>query len=141
MNVEIGNVLFKYRAICTEKQTLFEKTVELPGVFSTQQGRVVGIIGPRGEGKGTIIKLLGGVVLPDAGVHLFIPTHLRVLHVTAEPLFFHGTLYKNLTLGLREGHPNRAVPHIAAILEVFGLSKNWIEEILGAQFSLAWMEV
>ena len=46
----------------------------LPGVrviddlsFSVQKGEIVGILGPNGAGKTTTIRLLNGVIYPDAG--------------------------------------------------------------------------
>ena len=46
----------------------------LPGVrvidnlsFSVQKGEIIGILGPNGAGKTTTIRLLNGVIYPDAG--------------------------------------------------------------------------
>jgi len=35
--------------------------------FSLEQGELVGYIGPNGAGKSTTIKILGGILVPDAG--------------------------------------------------------------------------
>jgi ABC-type lipoprotein export system ATPase subunit len=63
------------------------------------QGHLVVLVGHRGQGKSTILRLLGGVLLPDSG-DLFIPSHLRVIHVMAEPIFFTMTLLENLRYGV-----------------------------------------
>mgnify|MGYP006450512099 CR=1 FL=1 len=34
---------------------------------------------------------------------IFTPSHLRVLHISTEPMFFYGTLRTNLTLGVNPG--------------------------------------
>merc|ERR1712187_519364 len=36
---------------------------------------------------------------------LFVPSHLRVLHVSGIPTLFYGTLYANLIFGVHNNHP------------------------------------
>jgi len=65
------------------------------------QGTMVAVIGPHSEGKSTFLKVLGGVLLPQSGI-TFSPPWLKLLHVSAEPLFTEGTLMENLTFGVNQ---------------------------------------
>ncbi|CAJ1400718.1 unnamed protein product [Effrenium voratum] len=53
--------------------------------FQIPQGTLVAITGPRGSGKKTVLELVAGVLLPASGSRLFVPPHLRVLHVAKDP--------------------------------------------------------
>ena len=35
--------------------------------FTIQEGEIVGLIGPNGAGKSTTVKVLSGILVPDAG--------------------------------------------------------------------------
>jgi ABC-type branched-subunit amino acid transport system ATPase component len=69
------------------------------------QGKLHVLAGRRGSGKTTLLKLIGSRTLKQAGSpgFLVVPAHLRVLHISKEPLFFAGTLYENLTYGVQKG--------------------------------------
>merc|ERR1719174_2577503 len=60
---------------------------------------MIALIGDHGSGKGTLLKVVGGVLLPSTG-DFFSPPQLRVFYVTHEPLFFYAGLFDNLTFGL-----------------------------------------
>lgn len=63
------------------------------------QGKLYAFVGPPHEGKATLLKLLGQVLLPEVGANqgsLFVPPHLRILHLSQDTLFLNGTLLKNL---------------------------------------------
>jgi len=64
------------------------------------QGKMYAFVGPPHQGKATLLKLLGQVLLPEMGEEdsgtLFTPPHLRVLHLSPETLFLDGTLLTNL---------------------------------------------
>lgn len=49
-----------------EKQYLRHKVIQDVS-FQVRQGMICGLIGPNGAGKTTIMKMLGGLVLPDSG--------------------------------------------------------------------------
>lgn len=57
----------------------------LDGVsFSLEPGELVGYIGPNGAGKSTTVKILGGILVPDAGrCHVLgrVPWRERIAHV------------------------------------------------------------
>merc|ERR1719473_1664663 len=84
------------------------------GTMTIQQGILCAIIGAPESGKSTILRILGGVVLPKPG-GFFIPAHLRVLHVDREPFFFHGTLLENLSFGVRAGDPDGQIDRVLRI--------------------------
>jgi len=63
-----------------------------------KQGEMVALTGPHGGGKSTVLQLFGQVIVPDTG-QIFVPPHLRILHVPLEAYFKHGTLMQNLFFG------------------------------------------
>jgi len=75
--------------------------VNLHGKIALQQGTMTIIKGPRSQGKTTLLRIMGGVFLPDGGI-CFIPSHLRVLHVSAATFFYRGPLLANVTYGMAE---------------------------------------
>mmetsp|Transcript_28839 Transcript_28839/g.85691 ORF Transcript_28839/g.85691 Transcript_28839/m.85691 type:complete len:574 (-) Transcript_28839:8-1729(-) len=90
------------------------------GLMEVRQGNLVALVGKRGQGKATTLKMLSCVLLPqmtegDKGPGIFMPSHLRVLHLSLQPLFFNGTLYENLTFGVKPGHPDGNRSRVVAI--------------------------
>jgi len=65
---------------------------------SCSQGSLVAVCGPRRGGKSTLIKLLGQVLDPTEG-EIFMPSYLRILHVSASPIILEGSMWRNLTIG------------------------------------------
>merc|ERR1712025_1252237 len=75
------------------------------------------------------MKLVGGVLLPQHGM-MFIPPWLRVLHCSAEPLFFEDTMKANLTFGVHADDPlDGAVDRIVRICKLLELPDETIEKI------------
>lgn len=70
------------------------------------QGSMVAVIGPHRAGKSTFMRILAGLVEPQEG-QVFIPTHLRVLHVTQLPIILEASLWENLTFGHPSEDPAR----------------------------------
>lgn len=70
------------------------------------QGNMVAVNGPHGSGKATLLRLLGHVVFPQQGF-IFIPSHLRVLHVTQEAIVLETSAWRNLTFGEQALDPAR----------------------------------
>lgn len=102
------------------------------GRMEVTQGQLVVFIGPVGEGKSTLLSLIGGALLPDIGglcesEVFFIPSHMRVVHVSSTPLFMYDTLLNNLTLGLPEDHPDKDLSRISLILKDLGLPEDGVE--------------
>lgn len=110
MKLIIGNIPFVYE---TTSPFGARRKIQLnhPGVAEMEQGTFNLFMGPSGGGKTTLLRILGGDVLPDPSLigqgekdkgRLFVPSHLRMLHVSA-PLFYKGTLLTNLTFGIAAG--------------------------------------
>jgi len=112
------------------------------GKMAVQQGTLVSLVGPRGEGKSTILKIIGGVILPEPG-NFFMPSHLRVLHMSSEPLFYLASLYDNLTFGITPGDADGDISRVSEICRRLDLPERihkWIEK--GAEGeTLVWGEV
>merc|ERR1712178_178358 len=67
---------------------------------------MVGVCGRPGSGKATLLMLLGQVSIPDDG-SIFIPPHLRVLHVAAEPSILEDPIADNIFFGVRSRKDGR----------------------------------
>jgi len=66
-----------------------------------EQGKMHAFVGPPHEGKATFLRLIGQVLIPQSTADfnsgtVFIPPHLRVLHLSQEAFFLHGTMLQNL---------------------------------------------
>jgi ABC-type bacteriocin/lantibiotic exporter with double-glycine peptidase domain len=89
-----------------------------------QQGKLHLIAGRRACGKTTLLKIIGGRHLmltgPDTGF-LYVPQHLRVLHISREPLFFRGSLYQNLTYGVPPGDKDGHIDRVMKICKVLNI--------------------
>jgi len=109
-----------------------------------KQGQLVSFIGPTGGGKSVLLQLLGGAKLPTRNAEggeltsvFNVPSHLRVLHVPAEPLFFKGTLLQNLTYGVMPGDEDGDIGRIKKILEKLCVKQHVIDMIVQEK-SLDW---
>jgi len=109
-----------------------EEHFSLPSNMNVQidQGQLVGLVGPKGEGKATILKLIGSIALPKPSSGFFVPSHLRVLHVSAEPIFFRGTLYENLTFGVNNGEEDEDPWRVKEICKMLGLQEPLLTEAM-----------
>eukprot|EP00928_Gymnodinium_smaydae_P049075 TRINITY_DN328_c0_g2_i2.p1 TRINITY_DN328_c0_g2~~TRINITY_DN328_c0_g2_i2.p1 ORF type:complete len:926 (+),score=147.58 TRINITY_DN328_c0_g2_i2:51-2828(+) len=101
------------------------------GRMNILQGQVVCLVGPLGGGKCTLLKIIGGAMMPrhDVGT-FFLPSHLRVVHVSSTPYFFHGTLLANLTFGMDEDDPDAQLERVIAICRRLRLITSKQEDIL-----------
>eukprot|EP00930_Biecheleria_cincta_P096259 TRINITY_DN88131_c0_g1_i1.p1 TRINITY_DN88131_c0_g1~~TRINITY_DN88131_c0_g1_i1.p1 ORF type:complete len:879 (+),score=147.93 TRINITY_DN88131_c0_g1_i1:104-2740(+) len=90
------------------------------GTLEIKQGTLVSLVGPHSEGKSTLLKILGEVILPPCGT-CFVPSHLRVLHVGTDGPFCQGTLFKNVTFGISEGDPDAAPERVKEICRKIGM--------------------
>lgn len=140
--IEIQNIDFSYEKFgCgTGFSALSHQcALEIP------QGTLTALVGRRWEGKTTLLKVIAGSLLPNArghrdGVHM--PSHLRVLHVSSEALFFHGTLLENLTFGLNEGHRDANPERVMKICRRLCLPHIVLEHLQAeVPKKLAWKEV
>jgi len=66
------------------------------------QGKMYALVGPSRQGKGTLLKLIGQVLLPTSDKCLgsiFVPSHLRILHVSNEVAILRKNLLENILMG------------------------------------------
>ncbi|CAE7437512.1 pgp-1 [Symbiodinium natans] len=92
--------------------------------FTIPQGHLVAVAGPKGCGKKTLLELLAGILLPSGHTKLFVPPHLRVLHVSKDPqLLPEITLFENLTFGPSDGQDEEP-ERVLAICKRLGLSSD-----------------
>merc|ERR1712194_572629 len=92
-----------------------------------KQGSLVQIIGRHGEGKSILLRLLSGSLIPahpKAVRGICIPSHLRVLYVASEAMFFEGSLYDNLTVGVRPGDSDAEMDRVLRICKRFGIPQS-----------------
>jgi len=88
---------------------------------SVPQGTAVAVLGHHHSGRGTLLRILANKVDPGAG-EVFVPTHLRILHVSMEPVMLTLSAYRDLTFGIRDRkdvNPRR----VEAILKRLGFQK------------------
>eukprot|EP00747_Dinoflagellata_sp_TGD_P123274 gnl/TRDRNA2_/TRDRNA2_173788_c2_seq1.p1 gnl/TRDRNA2_/TRDRNA2_173788_c2~~gnl/TRDRNA2_/TRDRNA2_173788_c2_seq1.p1 ORF type:complete len:232 (-),score=30.50 gnl/TRDRNA2_/TRDRNA2_173788_c2_seq1:62-712(-) len=107
-----------------------------------EQGQMIALVGPAEQGKSTVLKIIGSVVLPKPG-GFFVPAHLRALHVSNEPLFFLGSLFDNLAFGVLEGDADRDSSRVTQISEGLSMSAKTLEFIRQGPNGEAriWLEV
>jgi len=86
------------------------------GSMEIAQGTTVCFVGAHGAGKTTLLKVMGNAIFPHivAG-EVFVPAHIRSLHVCLEPCFFDGTLMENMCFGV-EVSSDGAKDRVRAIL-------------------------
>jgi len=107
-----------------------ESCFRFNGSLELKQGHLISLIGPHSGGKSTLLRVLGGTILPHPDMvcagQLFVPGHLRLVHVPSESMFFRGTLWENLTFGLLqagdEGDGSRT--RVESILRLLDLPDN-----------------
>eukprot|EP00747_Dinoflagellata_sp_TGD_P063307 gnl/TRDRNA2_/TRDRNA2_153391_c1_seq3.p1 gnl/TRDRNA2_/TRDRNA2_153391_c1~~gnl/TRDRNA2_/TRDRNA2_153391_c1_seq3.p1 ORF type:complete len:230 (-),score=37.03 gnl/TRDRNA2_/TRDRNA2_153391_c1_seq3:68-718(-) len=86
-----------------------------------EQGELAALVGKPECGKSTLLKMLGGVILPKPG-GFFIPAHLRVLHISTDNFFFPGSLFDNLTFGVATGDPDGHIGRVEVICKKLGFT-------------------
>jgi len=90
--IEVTDLTFEYGQ---GGQSCVLKNVNI----SVPQGSMVAVVGPHSSGKSTFLLLLSNILIPTSG-HIYVPSHLRVLHVSREPMFLRASLLQNLAFGL-----------------------------------------
>ena len=91
--------------------------------FSIQPGVVTGFLGPNGAGKSTTLRMLLGLVKPNAGGITIAGRHISALENPAHTL--------GAMLDARARHPHRtAFAHLLALAQAAGVSGDRVVEIL-----------
>ena len=77
--------------------------------FELDQGKLVCILGPPGEGKSTVLRLLAYMIFPDKDCDgtIFVPPHLRAVQIQQDPSILgpDETVMDNLVYGIKQS-PN-----------------------------------
>eukprot|EP00746_Dinoflagellata_sp_MGD_P007118 gnl/MRDRNA2_/MRDRNA2_114051_c0_seq1.p1 gnl/MRDRNA2_/MRDRNA2_114051_c0~~gnl/MRDRNA2_/MRDRNA2_114051_c0_seq1.p1 ORF type:complete len:935 (+),score=199.99 gnl/MRDRNA2_/MRDRNA2_114051_c0_seq1:115-2919(+) len=133
LEIQMESVTYEYDVAGTLNNSLGKLSFNLP------QGSFTTFVGHRGKGKTTLLKILGGVLLPADGI--FIPPHLRVLHISEQPLFFEGTMMENLTFGVHPGDEDGRIERVIAVCRKLLIPENIIELIAKDTHTLVWGEV
>eukprot|EP00747_Dinoflagellata_sp_TGD_P090298 gnl/TRDRNA2_/TRDRNA2_164652_c1_seq1.p1 gnl/TRDRNA2_/TRDRNA2_164652_c1~~gnl/TRDRNA2_/TRDRNA2_164652_c1_seq1.p1 ORF type:complete len:339 (+),score=41.79 gnl/TRDRNA2_/TRDRNA2_164652_c1_seq1:42-1019(+) len=116
------------------------------GVIELQQGILIALVGRNGDGKSTLLKIVGGMILPhiepnnSGSCGVFVPSHLSVLHISCEPVFFHGSLGRNLIIGVRGGEADSHPDRVRTICKRLGLPDT-ILQLLDVDKEKPWGEV
>eukprot|EP00747_Dinoflagellata_sp_TGD_P128468 gnl/TRDRNA2_/TRDRNA2_174544_c4_seq12.p1 gnl/TRDRNA2_/TRDRNA2_174544_c4~~gnl/TRDRNA2_/TRDRNA2_174544_c4_seq12.p1 ORF type:complete len:1012 (+),score=95.45 gnl/TRDRNA2_/TRDRNA2_174544_c4_seq12:85-3120(+) len=127
MQIDAANIHFSY-PVRDDNLDGEKITVLRDANFEFTQGQLVAVIGPRGGGKGTLLKMLGKVLVPEKGF-LFTPPHLRVLHVSFEPQFLHlRSLQENLCYGPSDG-ADETPERVMSICKRLGVSDQLLQQI------------
>ncbi|WP_069383611.1 thiol reductant ABC exporter subunit CydD [Halomonas caseinilytica] len=69
--------------------------------LTVRAGEILGVSGPSGVGKSSLLQLMAGFIAPASGQHRAAPD-LRVAWMDQRPLLIHGTLADNLRLAAPE---------------------------------------
>jgi len=67
--------------------------------LEVQQGTLIGVSGPPGHGKGTLLRVLSEVLPPTKG-QVFVPSHLRVHHCQVQENLYEGSVAFNVFFAL-----------------------------------------
>lgn len=105
-------------------------TISIRGKAEMAQGQLICLVGRHGSGKSTLLRMLGGAVLPNLSrsneLMIFVPSHLRVLHVPMEPSFFFGTLLENMLFGVAQGDEDGDLTRVLTICRLLGMDDDVI---------------
>lgn len=131
MKIEIQNL---------SKQFDQQQTAVLRGIDFSDEIRTMAVIGPSGGGKSTLLRILGGLLLPSGGQILIdgrrLPTRENELQAYRKEIGFvfqHGGLFRhlsaveNITLPLVQVHGvarEEAYRQACALLARFGLEQD-----------------
>eukprot|EP00928_Gymnodinium_smaydae_P020573 TRINITY_DN17948_c0_g4_i1.p1 TRINITY_DN17948_c0_g4~~TRINITY_DN17948_c0_g4_i1.p1 ORF type:complete len:879 (+),score=122.01 TRINITY_DN17948_c0_g4_i1:133-2769(+) len=121
MTVELRDVTFSYPGV--SHPVCFKVNYEF------EQGKLYGFIGRRHQGKATLLKLLAEVLLlePDSG-HVFVPTHMRILHINKDVGILHGSLINNLIFN-NDKQTCGGMRRIREICEMCGFTSRMLAEL------------
>eukprot|EP00419_Tripos_fusus_P082805 CAMPEP_0172947532 /NCGR_PEP_ID=MMETSP1075-20121228/227614_1 /TAXON_ID=2916 /ORGANISM="Ceratium fusus, Strain PA161109" /LENGTH=372 /DNA_ID=CAMNT_0013808999 /DNA_START=80 /DNA_END=1195 /DNA_ORIENTATION=- len=131
--IMLENLQFQYVT------THIDSTLNLLGKINLEQGTLSVLVGKLSEGKRTLLRIMAGVILPHGGL-CFVPSHLRVLHVAAEPFFYRGSLLENLTFGMDHANPDSQQEYVFKVLNRLFATNRLKQHFLGGH-RLDWAKV
>lgn len=124
ITLEDPSVTYILRNLRAGPTLLNQIQVQCKGRIVVDQGTYVALVGQVNCGKATRLRSLGGAVLPDNFDSMFIPSHLRVLHIVNDPKFFPGTLMENLCFGVAPGDPDGSEERVRLICKLLEMPKD-----------------
>jgi sulfate transport system ATP-binding protein len=100
--------------------------------FVVQEGELLGLLGPSGGGKTTVLRMIAGLEIPSAGDILIdgirvndVPVQERNIGFVFQhyALFKHMTVFQNVAFGLkiRKWRPQPVQARVSELLELLGL--------------------
>lgn len=115
--------------------------------LSIAEGEMIALVGPSGCGKTTVLRMIAGLIEPDAGQVLIggndltrAPVHTRNLGLVFQSyaLFPHMTVYENVAFGLRrrgvrEPELGRRVGEALGLVRLGGFSGRYPRQLSGGQ--------
>ena len=115
--------------------------------FEVAPGELFSLLGPSGCGKTTLLRMLAGLVVPDAGCVLIdgldvttLPAHLRPVNMMFQryALFPHMNVQDNIGYGLRQagmprGEREERVRELLALVRLDGLGARKPDQLSGGQ--------
>ena len=125
----------------------FGSTVAVDGVsLDVVRGELIALLGPSGCGKTTLLRIIGGLEMPDSGVveldgrmlngpGTAVPPEKRgiVLVFQDFALFPHMTVAKNVAFGMPRGAGKHRVDELLEMVGLAGLGKRMPHELSGGQ--------
>eukprot|EP00930_Biecheleria_cincta_P030591 TRINITY_DN21191_c0_g3_i1.p1 TRINITY_DN21191_c0_g3~~TRINITY_DN21191_c0_g3_i1.p1 ORF type:complete len:900 (-),score=151.72 TRINITY_DN21191_c0_g3_i1:343-3042(-) len=142
--IYMKDIIFDYNLKGPDGESCFRQVqVDVSGSFKVEQGQFVALVGPRGGGKSTLLRVLGGVSVSGVTnlTGFFIPSHLKVLHVCADPILFRGSLYNNLTMVHKVGEDNedgeKSLERVKSICEAVRMPEE-ILALIDKEDSFSW---
>lgn len=115
--------------------------------FAIDRGRLIGLLGPSGGGKSTLLRMLAGLEKPDEGdilldgrrVNDVPPQHRGIGFVFQNyALFRHMTVFDNIAFGLevkgaRRGEIRERVEELLALTGLEGCGRRYPHQLSGGQ--------
>lgn len=115
--------------------------------FEIEKGKLIGLLGPSGGGKTTVLRMLAGLEDPDSGEILFhgkkvndIPPQLRGIGLVFQnyALFRHMSVYDNIAFGLTVQKRSKQqikerVTELVELTGLKGLEKRLPHQLSGGQ--------
>lgn len=124
LNFHAADLSFAYSRAGASVAPVFDRAC-----FNIPQGKMVAVSGGHGSGKKTLLQLLGRTIMPNDGADLFIPCHLRVLHVCETPaLISFIDLLPNLTFGTTDGE-DASFSRVYTICKRLGFSEGFLQAL------------
>lgn len=124
LQIHAANLSFAYSRAGGGVTQVFDRAC-----FDIPQGSMVAVSGGHGSGKKTLLELLGRASVPNDEADLFIPSHLRVLHVCETPaLISFIDLLPNLTFGATDGEDS-SFSRVYAICKRLGFSESILKAL------------